>query len=123
MVPINKAASQRADERIMPRALQKALARQQNADVTRAAQDPLVDPAVRVLSNSVPDSGTAGRMNQSNSLAMLLGGVAAIPAAPFSTRAGQRALLGGYSWQDPIRQLGSEYLVPALRNIGTSIGN
>lgn len=62
LIPINKAASSRADQAIRPRALQKALARQAGTDVTRMRADPLVDNAVRVLPDNVPDSGTAGRM-------------------------------------------------------------
>ena len=122
MIPVNKAASQRADERIMPRAYQKALARQQGVDVSRAAADDLVDPAVKVLSNNVPDSGTAGRMLQ-NSSAALLGLPLGAVAAPFGTRTGQAALLGNLPGQAGIRRIGNEYLVPALRSFGTVAGN
>lgn len=62
LIPINKAASSRADEAIRPRALQKAMARQAGTDVTRMKADPLVDSAVKVLPDNVPDSGTAGRV-------------------------------------------------------------
>lgn len=122
MIPVNKAASQRADERIMPRAYQKALARQQGVDVSRAAADDLVDPAVKVLSNNVPDSGTAGRMLQ-NSSAALLGLPLGAVAAPFATRTGQAAMLGNLPMQAGIRKYGNEYLVPALRSFGVAEGN
>lgn len=117
MVPINKAASQRADERVMPRALQRALARQQGMDVSRSAADELVDPAVKVLPNTVPDSGTAGRLLQ-NSTASLLGLPLAAVAAPFATRTGQAALLGNTRAQRAISPYDakiSDALISALR--------
>ena len=62
LIPINKAASSRADELVTPRSLQKAIARQQKTDVSRMRPDSLIDPAVSVLPQTVPDSGTAGRL-------------------------------------------------------------
>lgn len=78
MVPVNKAASQRPDERVMPRALQKAMAKQAGVDVSRMNPDDLVDPAVRVLGSKVPDSGTAGRLLLPGAV---IGGLAAPQAA------------------------------------------
>jgi hypothetical protein len=104
LIPVNKAASARADERIMPRALQKALARQKHTDVTRMRPDALIDNAVAVLPNTVPDSGTAGRVLLGGSTLaagllapkVLLGGAAAGLGA---TRPVQRALVGNTAWQ------------------------
>jgi len=99
MVPINKAASSNAEERIMPRALEKAIARQQGRDVTRARIPQVVSDAVDVLPNKVPDSGTAGRLNMTN----LLKSVYALPLAgltyPMSTRTGQAVMLGNTGLQ------------------------
>ena len=53
------AAVRSTTRRFTPRALQKAMARQQHKDVTMANIDPLVDSAVKVLPNNIPDSGTA----------------------------------------------------------------
>ena len=61
LIPANKAASARADERMMPRAVQRAQASQRGMDVSRMPPDALVDSAVQVLPNTVPDSGTVGR--------------------------------------------------------------
>lgn len=91
LIPVNKAASSRADEKITPRALQKAIARQKRTDVTRMMDDPLIDPAVAVLPQNIPDSGTAGR------LAMMggsLGGASAFGVAPSLLGGGVAAYLG-----------------------------
>ena len=127
LIPLNKAASQRADERIMPRALQKAMARQQRKDVTMADIDPLVDAGVKVLPNTVPDSGTAGRAMLGGGA--LVGGSAlgylpqmaavGIPAAVGATRPVQRALVGNTSWQkalQPTDPYFASLLAAALRN-------
>jgi hypothetical protein len=99
LVPINKAASANAEERIFPRALEKALARQQGRDVTRARPNQLVSDAVDVLPNKVPDSGTAGRMNMTNLLKTAYSlPIAALTWLP-STRAGQAAMLGNTAAQ------------------------
>jgi hypothetical protein len=99
MVPINKAASSNAEERIMPRALEKAIARQQGRDVTRSRIPQVVSDAVDVLPNKVPDSGTAGRLNMTN----ILKSVYALPLAavtyPASTRTGQAVMLGNTGMQ------------------------
>jgi len=99
LIPVNKAASARTDEKVTPRALQKAIARQQRTDTSRMRPDELIDPAVAVLPQSVPDSGTAGRL--------LLGGLGSgaigmlpqyLAAAALGTAAASRpaqaALLG-----------------------------
>ena len=102
LVPANDAASAVASERILPRAYQKAVARQQKQKVTRARIDDVTDAAVDTLPNKYPDSGTAGR------LAMLasegVGGAAlgilphlaagSIPAIAGSSRLGQAAMFG-----------------------------
>jgi hypothetical protein len=118
LIPINKAASSNAAERILPRTLQKALARQQRTDVTRMRPDELIDPAVAVLPSNVPDSGTAGRVMLgaggllgSGSVGMLPQYLTAGAAAGLgATRPVQKFLTGGYSWQPP-----AEMLVNALR--------
>jgi hypothetical protein len=75
LIPINKAASSNANGAVMPRPLQRAMARHQRTDVTRMKPDDLVDNAVAVLPSSVPDSGTAGRL--------ILGGGSALGANAF----------------------------------------
>jgi uncharacterized protein (DUF2236 family) len=99
MVPINKAASANMDDRIMPRALEKAIARQQGRDVTRANVPQVVTDAVDVLPNRVPDSGTAGRLNMSNILRATVGLPAAALNIPFASRTGQAAMLGNTAAQ------------------------
>lgn len=94
MIPINKAASTRADELATPRALQKAIARQRNTDVTRMPPDRLLDPAVDVLTAKVPDSGTAGRAATMNPLMWLTGGLETIPASLAYTQPVSNMLLG-----------------------------
>jgi hypothetical protein len=101
MVPVNKAASESggAEEKVFPMAMRRALARQQGKDVTRAADDALVDPASKVLTGTVPDSGTAGRLGTP---AAVLGGVsapvasivAALAAAGAYTRTGSNIITG-----------------------------
>jgi hypothetical protein len=104
LIPLNKAASARADEKITPRALQKAIARQKRTDVTRMAPDDLIDPAVAVLPQSVPDSGTAGRLLLGGGIATGLGitaptvGLGAL-AGIGATRPVQAALLGNTKLQ------------------------
>jgi hypothetical protein len=61
MQAVNKAASTRIDEAVMPRALQKAMARQARTDTSRLPADSLIDPALRVIEKVTSDSGTAGR--------------------------------------------------------------
>lgn len=112
LIPFNKAASARADEKVLPRALQKASARQARVDSSRY-MDELIDPAVAVLPNTVPDSGTAGRMLLN--LATLGGGAATgyLPLAASlgagavgavgATRPVQKAMLGGYGPQAAAR--------------------
>jgi hypothetical protein len=92
MVPVNKAASASggAEEKVFPMALRKAMAKQQGKDVTRAVDDALVDPATKVLTGTVPDSGTAGRLALPTSLAALW-------AAPLSSIAGVAGAAGAYS--------------------------
>jgi hypothetical protein len=126
LVPVNKAASQRADEKIMPRALQRAMAAQARTDVSRMPADSLVDNAVKVLPSTVPDSGTAGRailgsagLYGSGTLGVLpeyltAGAIAGLGA----TRPVQRALVGNTAWQQllgPQDQTLSSILAAALR--------
>jgi len=63
LIAHNYAAATRADELITPRALQKAMARAARTDTTRLPPDDLVDSAIKVLTGTVPDSGTAGRLS------------------------------------------------------------
>ncbi len=110
LVPVNKAASARADERITPRALQRAMASQARTDISRMPADALVDSGVKVLPSTIPDSGTAGR-------AMLGGGAlvgggtlgvlpqmaaVGIPAGLGATRPVQRAIMGNTAVQKAI---------------------
>ncbi len=126
LVPVNKAASQRADEHITPRALQKAMARQAHTDVSRMPFDSLVDNAAKVLPSTIPDSGTAGR-------AMLAGGSlsAATPlgvmpelltagavAGLGATRPVQRAVMGNTAAQKALAPYDNrlvQLLIAALR--------
>ncbi len=91
--------------------------------------------ANRVLGNRLPDvgPGTAEKLMP----ALMLSGLGSAGGAltgigPFigaglglalSTKPGQRAILGALPGQAGIRQYGSQYLVPALRNFGMSVGN
>ncbi len=77
LIPLNKAASSRADQRILPRSLQKQLARQAHTDVTRLPPDPLLDPSVGLLPADLPDTGTATRAYWLGSRLGLGGGAAA----------------------------------------------
>lgn len=107
MIPVNKAASARADELATPRALQKALARQARTDVTRMPRDPLIDPAVSTLTSTVPDSGTAGRQAAMSIPGVVMGGLAALPTAAAYSPLGRRMLSGTL-------MPGQEYLSPAM---------
>lgn len=121
LVPINRAASQRADELITPRALQRALARQQNTEPSRL-QDPLIDPALRVLPQTIRDSGTpsgvafgaqtlAGLMDPSaTGLALAAGQGAGLLG---STRPVQKFLTGGYEFQNALAKALRRVLTPA----------
>ena len=121
LIPFNKAASTRADERVLPRALQKASARQARTDSSRYV-DELIDSALEVLPNTVPDSGTAGRLLLNM---MAVGGGAATGYVPLATSLGagavgavgaarpvQKALLGGYPIQAKARQALAQVQVP-----------
>lgn len=81
--------------------------------------------AERVLGNRLPEvgPGTAEKLAPfiGFGLPMLAGDMGA--TALLGTKTGQRFLMGNLPGQGAMRQYGSEYLVPALRNIGTSIGN
>lgn len=91
LMPINKAASTVADQAVRPRAYQKALARQAKTDVTRMPHDPLVSNAVDVMANTVPDSGTAGRLMLD---AAGLGAAGTVGLAPHAIGTGALAWLG-----------------------------
>lgn len=124
LIPVNKAASSRADQAVTPRALQKALARQAGTDVTRMKADPLVDNAVDVFGSTVPDSGTAGRLLVPGAIGagatgylphMLAAGVVARTGA---TRPVQAALLGNTALQQVLGQQSPAFtraLAAALR--------
>lgn len=126
MIPINKAASQRADEKLMPRAFQKAMARHERTDVTRMKPDALVDNAVAVLPSNVPDSGSAGRVLLGSAGAMGANAFGMLPAYATagagaylgSARPVQRALVGNTKWQKnsaPLSTASAAALVSALR--------
>jgi hypothetical protein len=128
-IPINKAASQRADERIMPRALQRAIAQQAKTDVTRMKPDDLIDNAVAVLPSNVPDSGTAGRLLSysaltggglaSGTLPQILAGGALAGAG--AARPVQRALVGNTAWQKALNPYDAQVaaaMAAALRGQG-----
>ncbi len=107
LVPINKAASRRADERITPRALQRAMASQARQDVSRMPVDNLVDNAVAVLPSTIPDSGTAGRAMLGGGALVGGGTLGVLPqmlgagavAGLGATRPVQRAIMGNTAWQ------------------------
>lgn len=122
MVPINKAASTRADKVATPRALQKAMARANRTDVTRMAHDPLIDNATDVLTATVPDSGSAGRIGAMAALAhpvTLLKSIGAtVPMMAAYTEGGTNALLGRADWQRliaPYSDQATQALIAALR--------
>jgi hypothetical protein len=81
--------------------------------------------AERVLGNRLPDTGpgTAEKLAPFIGFGapMVLGDMGA--TALLGTKTGQRFLMGGLPGQAGIRQYGSEYVVPALRNFGMSVGN
>jgi hypothetical protein len=81
--------------------------------------------AERVLGNRLPEvgPGTAEKLAPFIGFGapMLMGDMGM--SALLGTKTGQRLLMGGLPGQAGLRQYGNEYLVPALRNIGTSIGN
>ncbi len=81
--------------------------------------------AERVLGNRLPDvgPGTAEKLAPFIGFGgpMILGDMGA--TALLGTKTGQRFLMGDLPGQAGIRQYGSQYLVPALRNFGMSVGN
>jgi hypothetical protein len=112
MIPINRAASTRADEIATPRALEKAFARQAGKDVTRMPADPLIDPAIAALQKNVNDSGTAGRL-ASMSIPAVATGLAAWPVAAAVYSPVGRAILTGKG--GPTREALARALVAAER--------
>jgi len=131
LIPINKAASQRTDEKLMPRAFQKALARQQRTDITRVKPDSLVDNAVSVLPSNVPDSGTAGRLMLGGGGLVGAGALGMLPAylgagavaGIGATRPVQRALVGNTRPQkmlQPFSPAIAAAMAAALRGKGGS---
>jgi hypothetical protein len=126
LVPINKAASTRADEKITPRSLQKAMARQAGVDVSRMPPDGLVDSAVKVLPSNIPDSGSAGRVLLGGGVAGLAGSLPAYIGAGGAAYAGayrpvQRAMVGNTAWQkalSPYDALFAAAAAAALRGQG-----
>lgn len=81
--------------------------------------------AERVLGNRLPEvgPGTAEKLAPFLGFGapMLIGDFGA--TALLGTKTGQRFLMGDLAGQAGIRKYGSEYLVPALRNFGMSVGN
>lgn len=123
LIPFNKAASSRADEKVLPRALQKASARQARVDSSRYIDD-LIDPALDVLPNTVPDSGTAGRWLLNT---MALGGSVPLGVTAPALGAGavgwagqmrpvQKVLLGGYPIQGMVRDIAPRVPVSSQAN-------
>lgn len=90
LIPLHEASSQRADALAMPRAIQKAMAKMENKNVSRAQADELIDDAVKVLSSTNPDSGTAGRL-------ALPAAVGAVMVDPVSTAAAVAGTAAAYS--------------------------
>jgi hypothetical protein len=121
LIPINKAASARSDEVITPRNLQRAMARQQRTDVSRM-NDPLVDNATNVLTGTVPDSGTAGRMMMMGAGAGAGGaaGAAGVPGVLPVMAMGGLSMLGSLRWPQQA-MLGNTALQRALQPYGHSI--
>lgn len=115
MVPVNKAASQRADEVVMPRALQKTMARQAGRDVTRMPPDALVDSAAKVLPPNLGDSGTAGRLLATDMDTLIKAAFAKIPAEILMSRAGQRLVTGNTPMQNRLGPISSAMASAALR--------
>lgn len=113
MIPVNKASSARADEQIFPRALEKAMARQANRDVSRMPSDPLVDSAKAVLPNNLPDSGTATRLFTADMPTLGLATLMKIPAMLGGTRTGQKLLTGNTAQQSDPRY--AAFLAAMLR--------
>lgn len=126
LVPINKAASARADEKITPRSLQKAMASQARLPTSRMPDDMLVDNAVKVLPSNIPDSGTAGRVLLGGGVAGLAGSLPAYLgggalAYTGATRPAQRALVGNTAWQKALSPYDAHMaamLAAALRGQG-----
>ena len=110
MIPINEVASRRADELAMPSPLRKALAKQDRTQVTRRYDD-LLDPAARTLTQTIPDSGTAGRSALQSPMKMALGLGASLPAWLATSGPGARVLLGESRGQ----QLLGPYADPAIQ--------
>ncbi|RPJ53636.1 MAG: hypothetical protein EHM24_32665 [Acidobacteria bacterium] len=93
MVPVRKAANQHG-ERVMPKALARAVSRQTGNDMSRVLKDdPFLGAAVRTLPNKVPDSGTPSRLMTP---AAIVGGLAA-PGAALPALAGALAAAGAYT--------------------------
>ena len=116
MVPINQAASARGDEVIMPRALQKATARQAGRDVSRMPPDALVDPALKVLPPNLPDSGTAGRLLATDLGTLGWAALMKAPAAAVTSRTGQRLLTGNTPMQTRYAPAYAAAMAAALRD-------
>lgn len=116
MVPVNKAASTRGDERIMPRPLQRAMARQAGVDVSRLPPDNLIDPALKVLPNNLPDSGTGARLLATDVDTLVKAGLAKIPGELLYSRPMQRVLTGNTPWQTQRAAALSATTSAALRN-------
>jgi hypothetical protein len=115
MVPVNKAASARGDERVMPRALQKAMARQAGMDTSRMAPNDLVDSALKVLPNNLPDSGTAGRLLATDMDTLGKAALLKIPVAIGASRPMQRILTGNTNAQTRYAPTYSSMVAAALR--------
>ena len=93
LIPVRKAANQHG-ERVMPKALARAVSRHTGNDMSRVLKDDqFLGAAVRTLPNKVPDSGTASRLLTP---AAIVGGLAA-PGAALPALAGALAAAGAYT--------------------------
>jgi len=78
-----------------------------------------------VYGSTLPEvgPGTAEKLLPFVGLGLPMMGMDMGATALLGTQTGQRFLMGGLPGQQPIRRLGNEYLIPALRAYGTAMGN
>ena len=81
--------------------------------------------AQQVYGNTLPEvgPGTAEKLMLVSGFGLPMMGMDAGATALLGTQTGQNLLMGKYGWQDFVRRRGNEYLVPALRAYGASIGD